>query len=168
MPLLSLRDFLLGFPAGPVSAGGNGTSLSSVFLSAVVAGTPDVGQRASAADLFALDEWKVARTFTMSLGIRVEINGQQSEVQGRETNFFPQFYVPPQVDGFTSPDTSGFVLPGNFSGTAPPEVPGQNSTLLDHPTQWQPQPPVSYACLPLSSRDLVPQSRYCTYAPHPP
>src|SRR5258708_28162913 len=57
----------------------------------------------------------------MSLGIRVEINGQEGGVQCRETNCFPQFYVPPQVGGFTSPDTSGFVLPGNFSGTAPVE-----------------------------------------------
>ncbi len=164
MTLLSLPDFLLGLPAGPVSAGGNGTSLSSVFLSAVIAGTPDVGQRASAADLFALDEWKVARTFTMSLGIRVEINGQQSEVQGRETNFFPQFYVPPQVGGFTSPDTSGFVLPGNFSGTAPPGVPRENSTLLDHPIQSHPEPRVGFAWQPFSSKDLVLRGGYGIYA----
>src|SRR6266436_2056494 len=164
MTLLSLPDFLLGLPAGPVSAGGNGTSLSSVFLSAVIAGTPDVGQRASAADLFALDEWKVARTFTMSLGIRVEINGQQSEVQGRETNFFPQFYVPPRVGGFTSPDTSGFVLPGNFSGTAPPGVPRENSTLLNHPIQSHPEPRIGFAWQPFSSKGLVLRGGYGIYA----
>src|SRR5229473_1540559 len=164
MTLLSLPDFLLGLPAGPVSAGGNGTSLSSVFLSGVIAGTPDVGQRASAADVFALDEWKVAPTFTMSLGIRVEINGQQREVQGRETNFFPQFYVPPQVGGFTSPDTSGFVLPGNFSGTAPPGVPRENSTLLDHPIQSHPEPRVGFAWQPFSSKHLVLRGGYGIYA----
>ena len=40
--LLSFPDFLLGLPAGPGGAGGNGTSLSSIFLSSVAAGIPDV------------------------------------------------------------------------------------------------------------------------------
>src|SRR5258708_35602920 len=93
--LLSFPDFLLGLPAGPVGAGGNGTTLSNIFFSGVVAGTPDVGERASAAHLFALDDWKATRTLTINLGVRVEVNGQQSEVEGRESNFYPQFYVPP-------------------------------------------------------------------------
>src|SRR5258708_6566768 len=40
--LLSFPDFLLGLPAGPVGAGGHGTTLSNIFVSWVVAGTPDV------------------------------------------------------------------------------------------------------------------------------
>src|SRR6266446_4548151 len=59
MFLLSFPDFLLGLPA---AAGGNGTPLSSIFGSAVNAGIPNVGERASAADFFALDDWKATRT----------------------------------------------------------------------------------------------------------
>src|SRR6202042_1290215 len=52
MTLLSFPDFLLGLPAGPTGAGGHGTSFSNVFFSSVLAGIPDVGLRASAADFF--------------------------------------------------------------------------------------------------------------------
>src|ERR1700739_387319 len=113
MTLLSFPDFLLGLPAGPIGAGGNGTSLSNIFLSSLAAGIPAVGQRARAVDFFALDDWKVTRTLTINLGGRVEVNGQPSEVEGRVSNFFPQFYVAPPAGGFTRPDTSGFVLPHN-------------------------------------------------------
>jgi Carboxypeptidase regulatory-like domain len=164
LTLLSFPDFLLGLPAGPVGAGGNGASLSSIFLSGVTAGIPDVGQRASAADLFALDDWKATRTLTVSLGVRVEVNGQQSEVLGRETNFFPQFYVPPPAGGFTSPATSGFVLPGNFSGNAPTGVPRENSTLFNHPIQVHPEPRIGFAWQPFSSKDLVLRGGYGIYA----
>src|SRR5713226_8413853 len=111
MTLLSFPDFLLGLPAGPPGAGGNGTSFSNIFFSSVAAGIPDMGQRASAVDLFALDDWKVTRTLTINLGVRVDVNGQPSEVDGRVSNFFPQFYIAPPAGGFTSPATSGFVLP---------------------------------------------------------
>jgi hypothetical protein len=164
MMLLSFPDFLLGLPAGPTSAGGNGTSLSSIFSSAVTAGIPDVGSRASATHLFALDDWKVTRTLTMSFGVRIEVNGQQSEVRGRQSNFFPQFYVAPPIGGFTSPATSGFVLPGNFSGNAPTGVPRENSTLLNHPIQVHPEPRIGFAWQPLSSKDLVLRGGYGIYA----
>ena len=94
MTLLSFPDFLLGLPAGPAGAGGNGTSFSNIFFSSVVAGIPDVGQRASAADFFALDDWKVTRTLTMNLGVRVEVNGQPSEVDGRDIEFLPAVLRP--------------------------------------------------------------------------
>ncbi len=164
MTLLSFPDFLIGLPAGPAGAGGNDTSFSNIFFSSVAAGIPDVGQRASAADFFALDDWKVTRTLTMNLGVRVEVDGQQSEVDGRISNFFPQFYVAPPAGGFTSPDTSGFVLPDNFSGNAPPGFPRGNSTLLNHPVQVHPEPRVGFAWQPLSSRDLVLRGGYGIYA----
>jgi hypothetical protein len=132
LTLLSFPDFLLGLPAGPAGAGGNGTSLSSIFESGVTDGIPNGGKRASAEHLFVVDDWKATRTLTMNLGVRVEVNGQQSDVQGRQSNFFPQFYVAPPAGGFTSPATSGFVLPDNFFGNAPAGFPRGNSTLLNH------------------------------------
>jgi Carboxypeptidase regulatory-like domain/TonB-dependent Receptor Plug Domain len=162
--LLSFPDFLLGLPAGPAGAGGNGTPLSSIISSAVTAGIPHVGARASAGDFFALDDWKATRTLTMNLGIRVEVDGQQSEVQGRQANFFPQFYVPPPAGGFGDPISSGFVLPDNFHGNAPTGFPRTNSTLLDHPIQVHPEPRIGFAWQPLSSKDLVLRGGYGIYA----
>src|SRR5229473_2189415 len=161
MFLLSFPDFLLGLPAG---AGGNGTPLSSIFGSAVNAGIPNVGLRASAVDLFALDDWKATRTLTISLGVRVEVNGQPSEVQGRLSNFFPQFYAPPPAGGFGDPISSGFVLPDNFHGTAPTGFPRTNSTLLNHPIQVHPEPRIGFAWQPFSSKDLVLRGGYGIYA----
>ena len=162
--LLSFPDFLLGLPAGPVGAGGNGTTLSNIFFSGVVAGTPDVGERASAAHLFALDDWKATRTLTINLGVRVEVNGQQSEVEGRESNFYPQFYVPPPAGGFTDPISSGFVLPDNYHGYAPAGFPRTNPTLLNHPIELHPEPRIGFAWRPFSSKDFVLRGGYGIYA----
>ena len=164
MTLLSFPDFLIGLPAGPASAGGNGTSFSNVFFSSVAAGIPDAGQRASAADFFALDDWNVTRTVTMNLGVRVEVNGQSSEVDGRISNFFPQFYVPPPAGGFTAPATSGFVLPSNFSGFSPEGFPRENPSLLNHPVQTHVEPRVGFTWQPLSRRDMVLRGGYGIYA----
>ena len=164
MILLSFPDFLLGLPAGPAGAGGNGTPLSNIISSGVTAGIPHVGARASAADFFALDDWKATRTLTVNLGVRVEVDGQQSEVQGRQANFFPQFYAPPPAGGFGDPISSGFVLPDNFYGNAPAGFPRTNSTLLDHPVQTHPEPRIGFAWQPLSSRDLVLRGGYGIYA----
>jgi hypothetical protein len=164
MTLLSFPDFLLGRPAGPVSAGGNGTSFSNIFFTSVAAGIPDAGQRASAADFFALDDWKVTRTLNLNLGVRVEVNGQSSEVDGRISNFFPQFFVPPPAGGFTAPVTSGFVLPSNFSGNTPEGFPRENSTLLNHPVQTHAEPRVGFAWQFFSSRSLVLRGGYGVYA----
>jgi len=166
MTLLSFPDFLLGLPAGPAGAGGNGTSFSNIFFTSVAAGIPHVGQRASAADFFALDDWKVTRTLTINLGVRVEVDGQASEVDGRVSNFFPQFYVQPPAGGFTDPISSGFVLPDNFHGYAPTGFARENSTLLNHPVQTHPEPRVGFAWQPLSSGNLVLRGGYGIYANH--
>jgi len=164
MTLLSFPDFLLGLPAGAVNAGGNGTSFSNIFSSTVTAGIPAVGERATAAHFFALDDWKVTRTLTLNLGVRVEVNGQQSEVEGRESNFLPQYYVPPPLGGFTNPITSGFVLPDNFHGQAPHGFPQRNSTLINNPVQLHPQPRVGFAWQPMNTRAFVVRGGYGIYA----
>jgi hypothetical protein len=164
LTFLSFPDFLLGLSGGPTSAGGNGTPFSNIFFSSLLAGMPDVGLRANAADFFASDDWKVTRTLTVNLGVRVEVDGQPSEVDGRISNFFPQFYVAPPAAGFTSPATSGFVLPTNFTGTAPARFPRVNSTLLDDPVQTHPEPRLGFAWQPFSSKDLVLRGGYGIYA----
>jgi hypothetical protein len=162
--VLSFPDFLLGLPAGSVAAGGNGTAVSNIFESGVTDGMPNGGKRASAEHLFALDDWKVTRTLTMNLGVRVEVNGQESDVLGRQSNFFPHFYVAPPVGGFTTPATSGFVLPDNYSGNAPAGFPRGNSTLLNHPVQVHPEPRIGFAWQPFSSTNLVLRGGYGIYA----
>ena len=162
--LLSFSDFLLGLPGGPIGAGGNGTPFSNIFFSGVVAGVPSSGERASAQDLFALDDWKIKRGFTLSLGIRIEINGQQSEIEGRESNFFPQFYVKPATGAFTTEANSGFALPSNFSGYAPTGLPRVSSTLLNNPIQVHPEPRIGFAWQPFSSNDFVVRGGYGMYA----
>jgi Carboxypeptidase regulatory-like domain/TonB-dependent Receptor Plug Domain len=161
MVMLSFPDFLLGLPAG---AGGNGTPLSSIFGSAVNAGIPHVGERASAEHFFVVDAWKATRTLMLNLGVRVEVNGQPSEVEGRISNFFPEFYAPPPAGGFGDPISSGFVLPDNYHGSAPAGFPRANSTLLNHPVQVHPEPRIGFAWQPFPSKDLVLRGGYGFYA----
>lgn len=162
--LLSFPDLLLGLPSGSASDGGNGTPLSNIFLSGVADGAPSGGKRASAVHLFVLDDWKASRALTINLGLRVEVNGQYSDAQGRQSNFFPQFYVAPPTGGFTSPEHSGFVLPDNYSGFAPAGFPRGNATLLNDPVQVHPEPRIGFAWQPFSSKDLVIRGGYGIYA----
>jgi Carboxypeptidase regulatory-like domain len=164
MTILSFPDFLLGLPAGPASAGGNGTSFSNIFFTSVAAGIPDAGQRASAEHFFVVDDWKATRSLILNLGVRVEVDSQASEVDGRVSNFFPQFYVQPPAGGFTDPISSGFVLPDNFHGYAPPGFPRENSTLLNHPIQMHVEPRVGFAWQPFASKDVVLRGGYGIYA----
>jgi hypothetical protein len=164
MITLSFPDFLLGLPAGPAGAGGNGTSFSNNFFSGDAAGIPHVGQPANAEHFFVLDDWKVTRTLTMNLGVRVEVDGQPSEVDGRQSNFFSQLYVAPPAGGFGDPISSGFVLPDNFRGYAPTGFPRENSTLLNHPIQTHPELRVGFAWQPFSSKDLALRGGYGIYA----
>jgi len=164
LTLLSFPDFLLGLPGGPVSEGGNGTPLSNVFLQLNAATVLHVGLRSTAAHFFAVDDWKISPTLTVNLGLRLEANGQQSEVLGRLGNFYPEFYVPPPPGGFTNPATSGFVLPDNYSGSAPEGYPRKNSTLVNDPVQLHPEPRIGLAWQPFSSRDIVVRSGYGIYA----
>jgi hypothetical protein len=161
---LSFPDFLLGLPAGPVSAGGNDTPLSNVFLELITATIPHIGLRSAAAHFFALDDWKISRALNINLGLRLEVNGQQNEAYGRLGNFYPEFYIRPPAGGFTDPITSGFVLPDNYRGPAPEGYPRKNSTLVNAAVQLHPEPRMGLAWRPFSSRDLVVRGGYGLYA----
>lgn len=161
---LSFADFLLGLPGGPVSSGGNGTPVSNIYTSLTSATTPHIGLRSTAADFFAADDWKISPSFTINVGFRLEVNGQQSEAHGLMANFDPALYVPPPTGGVTNPITSGLVLAGNYTGPAPAGFPRGNSTLLNNPVQVHPEPRVGLAWKPFSSRDIVIRSGYGIYA----
>jgi Carboxypeptidase regulatory-like domain len=164
LTFLSFPDFLIGLPAGPVGAGANGTPLSNVFVELSSATPLQWGGRSAAAHVFAVDDWTISPALTINMGFRLEANGQQSEVQGRISNFYPEFYVPPPPGGFGDPSTSGFVLPDNYAGTAPAGYPRRNATLVNDAIQWHPQPRVGVAWRPFSSRDIVVRSGYGMYA----
>jgi hypothetical protein len=164
LAFLSFPDFLLGLPAGPVSAGGNGTPLSNVFLELSSATPLQWGPRSAAAHFFAVDSWTISPALTINMGFRLEANGQQSEVQGRISNFYPQLYVSPPPGGFGDPRTSGFVLADNYAGTTPEGYPRRNATLIDDAIQWHPEPRVGVAWQPFSPRDLVIRGGYGMYA----
>src|SRR4029077_14630599 len=93
-----------------------------VFGTAVSAAVPDIGLRSAAAHFFVVDDYKVSPALTLNLGFRLELNGQPSEAHGRMINFYPEFYVPPPLGGFTNPVTSGFVLADNYGGPTPAGV----------------------------------------------
>ena len=164
MLFLSFPDFLLGLPAGPASAGGNGTPLSNVYLAYTTAIVPDSDLRSTAAHFFVVDDWKVSPALSVNLGFRLETNVQQSEAHGNIANFNPKFYVAPPPGGFTDPGTSGFVLPNNYRGPAPEGFPRLNNTLVDNPVQVHPQPRLGLAWRPSPSRDLVIRTGYGLYA----
>jgi len=164
LTLLSFPDFLLGLPAGPISAGGNGTPLSNVFLELITATVAHVGLRSTAVHVFAVDDWKISPALTINLGLRLEVNGQQNEAYGRLGNFYPEFYIRPPPGGFTDPVTSGFVLADNYQGPAPDGYPRKNSTLVNDPIQLHPEPRIGLAWRPFESRDLVVRTGYGIYA----
>ena len=164
LTFLSFPDFLLGLPAGPVSAGANGTPLSNVFVELSSATPLQWSSRSAAAHVFVTDSWTISPALTISAGLRLEANGQQSEVQGRMANFYPELYVPPPANGFGDPSTSGFVLPDNYQGAAPEGYPRKNATLVNDAIQWHPQPRLGMAWRPFSSRDIVIRSGYGMFA----
>ena len=147
-----------------MSAGGNGTPTSNIYSALASATILHIALRSTAAHFFAVDDWRISRTLTIDLGIRLEVNGQQSEANGRMSNFDPALYVPPPPGGFTNPATSGFVVAGNYKGPAPEGFPRGNSTLLDNPVQVHPEPRIGVAWRPFSSRDIVVRSGYGRYA----
>lgn len=164
LTVLSFPDFLLGRPAGPIESGGNGTELSNIFGSNISGGPPTIGDRQTAVHAFFQDDWKIRPNLTLNLGLRLEVNGQQTEVEGRIANFVPEFFEPPPFGGFTDIATSGFVIPESFDGPAPPDLRRGNSSLQDDPHNVHLLPRIGIAWRPFGGQKFVVRSGYGMFA----
>jgi outer membrane receptor protein involved in Fe transport len=112
---LSFPDFLLG-----LSGAQNGTGfLSNIYQSADLPGLTDRAIRMTNAALYAQDDIKITRTFTLNLGVRYERISQAADKGGRLAGFNVAQAVPNPPAGGT---IAGYVVASNFRGTIPAGV----------------------------------------------
>ncbi len=110
----SIDDFLLGQSA---AQNGSPLGLSNIFNSGAGAGIYRRDARFTDLAAFAQDDIKLARHVTLSVGVRYEIFGAPTEVNGRLTNFDPSLAV---LGPIAAAGTfAGYTVPSNFAGTIP-------------------------------------------------
>jgi carboxypeptidase family protein len=172
-------DFLLGLPAGPVAAGGNGGSASNIQS---VGGTTQAFAgyrymfRLNYINAFAQDDIKLTPRFTLNAGVRWEWDGFPTVANGVTSTFWPSLYNASPVPGSgcvvngvpvgaeakapgtgTGCSLAGFVVPNNYQGNLPAGV-TRNST--NYVTQTTPPwhnfaPRLGFAWQPTSSNRFV-------------
>ena len=116
--LLGFPDFLLG-QSGGQGPGQNGTSVSNVFLSIGSSGIFRKDERYTDVAGFVQDDIRLRPWLTLNAGLRYEIFGAPSDIQGRLPTFDPSIA---SHDAPASGTLSGFVLPGNYHGPLPDGV----------------------------------------------
>lgn len=107
----TFADLLLG-----KSAAQNGSTFSNVFSETASSGIFPKYERYTDYATFVQDDIKLTPRLTISTGLRYEIFGAPSEIQGRLPTFDPA------VASSTVPaagSVSGFVLPSNYAGPLP-------------------------------------------------
>jgi hypothetical protein len=119
MVFLSWPDFLLGLPGTPVSAGGNGTGISNVFLSVDVPGLFDRYWRIWDGNAYIQDDIKLTSSFTLNFGVRYERLGQLSDKLGRNSGFDIELANPNPPAGGT---LEGFVVSKDIQVPVPAGV----------------------------------------------
>jgi hypothetical protein len=112
---LSWPDFLLG-----LSGSGNGTgNFSNVFQSADAFGLLNREFRAWEGSGFAQDDYRIARSLVLNLGVRYDRIGQFGDRLGRNSSFdFSNADPNPPASG----SIDGYVVASNFPGPLPPGV----------------------------------------------
>ncbi|HEU4766037.1 MAG TPA: carboxypeptidase regulatory-like domain-containing protein [Pyrinomonadaceae bacterium] len=116
---LSFPDFLLGLPAGPVAAGGNGTTISNVNGTVALPGFLGRKFRVWNANAYVVDDVRVSSSLTLNLGLRYERMGHFADELGRNASFDFDLVNPnPPVSG----TLAGYVVANNFPGTVPAGV----------------------------------------------
>jgi hypothetical protein len=144
---LSWPDFLLG-----LNATQNGTGLfSNVYTSIDDYGLLDRDYRAWEGSVYGQDGYRIAKSLTLSLGLRYERLGQFGDRLGRNSSFdIGKANANPPPEG----STAGYIVASNFSGSIPPGViqadntfannaNGQNTLAPRIGFAWQPLPKVS-------------------------
>ncbi len=110
-------DFLVGQSA---AQNGSPFGLSNIGVSFAGAGNYRKNNRFTDFAVFAQDDIKLTQRLTINAGLRYEIFGAPSEINGRLSNFDPNIASvgPLPAEG----SLTGFTLPSNFAGTLPAGV----------------------------------------------
>lgn len=113
MLFLSWPDFLLGLPGAPATSGGNGTTVSNVFLSLDIPGDLDRKWRTTDANLYVQDDIRVSQSFTLNVGVRYERMENLADSGGRNSGFDPALADPnPPAAG----SVNGYVVSKDSQG----------------------------------------------------
>lgn len=109
-------DFLLGMSA---AQNGSPSGSSNVTQSTAASGIFRRDERYTDLALFAQDDIRLTQRLTVNAGLRYEIFGAPSDIDGRLTNFDPLIAAGAAPPGGTF---SGFIVPANFRGPIPAGV----------------------------------------------
>ena len=114
LDLRGLPDLLIG-----QSAAQNGSTISNVFSATGSSGIFRKDERYTDFAGFAQDDFKLTPRLTLNMGLRYEIFGAPSDIQGKLPTFDPSI-ASPSVPA--SGSLSGFILPANYKGPLPEGV----------------------------------------------
>ena len=118
---LSWPDFLLGR-----SGADNGTGFSNVFASFDDFGLSQREYRVWECVVFAQDDYRIFKSFTVNAGLRYERLGQFGDKLGRNSSFD---FSKADTDPPSSGSLSGYIVASNFPGALPPGVTRANNTF---------------------------------------
>jgi Carboxypeptidase regulatory-like domain/TonB-dependent Receptor Plug Domain/TonB dependent receptor len=152
---LSFPDFLLG-----QSGLQNGSGQSNIFYSSGGAGLYRKDERYTDFAAFVQDDFKATSRLTLNLGLRYEIFGPPTEINGRLSNFDPTI-ASAQVP--VSGSLSGFVLPANYSGPSAPGVVKSGSSEMWNPDYKDFAPRFGFAFRPFKRPTVVLRGGYGIY-----
>ncbi len=152
---LSFPDFLLG-----QSAAQNGSGQSNIFNSVGASGLFRKDERYTDLAGFIQDDIKVAPRVTLNLGLRYEVFGPPSEINGRLSNFDPAKATRqiPASGSFT-----GFLLPRNYNGPVPAGITKTQSSSFWDPDYKDLGPRVGFAVRLRNRPTLVLRGGYGIY-----
>jgi hypothetical protein len=163
LQFLSWPDFLLG-----LDATGNGTgSFSNVFASADIFGQPGREFLARDGSAFLQDDYRVARTLTLNLGLRYDRIGQFGDKLGRSSSFdFSDANSAPPAGG----SLDGYIVGINFPAALPAGVVRASNTAANYGRGENAiSPRIGFAWQPFPGKnELALRGGYGTYYSRPP